>query len=96
MSQPNITAEKLAAEHEGVFWTGEDWCDHMCTSNCRREGCNCGCGEYHGNSEVEAETKDYIESLKNKKPVQGAPDEVDPDAAYMQKIDADKDKIELQ
>ncbi len=23
------------------------FCDHICTSNCRREGCNCDCGEYH-------------------------------------------------
>jgi aspartokinase len=22
-------------------------CDHVCTSNCRREGCNCKCGEHH-------------------------------------------------
>ena len=22
-------------------------CDHQCTSNCRKEGCNCDCGEYH-------------------------------------------------
>ena len=22
-------------------------CEHDCTSNCRREGCNCECGEYH-------------------------------------------------
>lgn len=22
-------------------------CDHDCTSNCRREGCNCACGEWH-------------------------------------------------
>lgn len=22
-------------------------CFHSCTSNCRREGCNCKCGEYH-------------------------------------------------
>jgi hypothetical protein len=22
-------------------------CDHACTSNCRRNGCNCACGEYH-------------------------------------------------
>jgi len=21
-------------------------CDHECTSNCRRKGCNCNCGEY--------------------------------------------------
>jgi len=25
---------------------GED-CDHICTSNCRRVGCNCECGEWH-------------------------------------------------
>ena len=22
-------------------------CDHRCSSNCRREGCKCDCGEYH-------------------------------------------------
>lgn len=22
-------------------------CEHMCTSNCRREGCNCNCGNSH-------------------------------------------------
>jgi len=22
-------------------------CDHTCTSDCRKEGCNCACGEYH-------------------------------------------------
>ena len=22
-------------------------CEHQCSSNCRREGCNCECGEYH-------------------------------------------------
>ncbi len=22
-------------------------CTHQCSSNCRREGCNCECGEYH-------------------------------------------------
>ncbi len=22
-------------------------CEHMCSSNCRREGCNCECGEWH-------------------------------------------------
>jgi len=26
-------------------------CDHVCTSNCRREGCNCECGEWHGTYE---------------------------------------------
>ena len=22
-------------------------CNHSCTSNCRKKGCNCVCGEYH-------------------------------------------------
>jgi len=22
-------------------------CDHICSGNCRREGCNCDCGEFH-------------------------------------------------
>lgn len=22
-------------------------CEHICSSNCRREGCNCECGEFH-------------------------------------------------
>ena len=22
-------------------------CDHDCTSNCRSEGCDCACGNYH-------------------------------------------------
>ncbi len=25
----------------------EENCDHQCTSSCRREGCNCECGEFH-------------------------------------------------
>lgn len=28
-------------------------CFHKCTSNCRREGCNCECGEYHGKLTLE-------------------------------------------
>jgi len=24
-----------------------DKCSHICTSNCRRVGCNCQCGNYH-------------------------------------------------
>lgn len=27
-------------------------CDHDCTSNCRREGCNCDCGEYHVQTKI--------------------------------------------
>lgn len=25
----------------------ENKCEHQCTSNCRRIGCNCECGDYH-------------------------------------------------
>jgi len=28
-------------------------CEHDCTSNCRREGCECLCGEYHDSYEPE-------------------------------------------
>ena len=24
-----------------------EYCNHACSSNCRRNGCNCNCGEYH-------------------------------------------------
>ena len=46
-------------------------CDHSCTSNCRREGCNCECGEFHDTmsqteyDEAVAEIKE--EELKTKK-----------------------------
>lgn len=28
-------------------------CDHVCTSDCRREGCECLCGEYHNSMTAE-------------------------------------------
>lgn len=31
-------------------------CNHQCSSNCRREGCNCLCGEWHFDGEVEPTT----------------------------------------
>lgn len=27
-------------------------CEHQCISNCRREGCNCDCGEFHATISV--------------------------------------------
>lgn len=36
-------------ESEGAY---EKNCGHVCSSNCRREGCNCICGEYHAVCEV--------------------------------------------
>jgi len=32
-------------------------CEHDCTSNCRREGCECLCGEYHDSYEPEEENQ---------------------------------------
>lgn len=31
-------------------------CKHVCKSNCRREGCNCLCGEFHVDEVLEKET----------------------------------------
>jgi hypothetical protein len=42
-------------------------CDHDCTSDCRREGCNCLCGEYHGSmsfSELQDALEDEIRDTK--------------------------------
>lgn len=30
-------------------------CHHICTSNCRRQGCNCKCGEWHEYKEEAAD-----------------------------------------
>ena len=30
-------------------------CAHQCSGNCRRSGCNCECGEFHGYYEEERE-----------------------------------------
>lgn len=32
-------------------------CDHVCSGNCRREGCNCDCGEWHLTGEEEGYCK---------------------------------------
>mgnify|MGYP001585291739 CR=1 FL=1 len=37
--------DKLKDMLEGFIESLE--CDHQCSSNCRRVGCNCQCGEYH-------------------------------------------------
>ncbi len=29
------------------FLTPAPSCDHQCTSQCRRTGCHCSCGEFH-------------------------------------------------
>ena len=44
------------AEGEEALTQVDDWkefiedvrsCDHICSGNCRRVGCNCNCGEWH-------------------------------------------------
>lgn len=40
--------EKDVAEAAEILRELIQECGHVCTSNCRREGCNCECGEYHG------------------------------------------------
>jgi hypothetical protein len=44
--------ETEAPDDREINPTGEELeeiidCDHICTSNCRRVGCNCECGEWH-------------------------------------------------
>lgn len=29
-----------------------DCCDHVCSGECRRSGCNCACGEFHGDKDA--------------------------------------------
>jgi hypothetical protein len=36
-------------------------CDHRCTGNCRRVGCNCECGEWHEEQTTSSDIADYIE-----------------------------------
>lgn len=40
-----MSEDSLKEMLEGFIITLE--CTHSCTSNCRREGCNCDCGPSH-------------------------------------------------
>jgi len=42
LEHPDMTFED---ELEGFM--NKDDCDHICSGNCRRVGCNCECGEWH-------------------------------------------------
>lgn len=42
--------KKIENDFKIMFAPEEDEkaeCHHVCISNCRREGCNCECGEFH-------------------------------------------------
>lgn len=38
---------KCDEEDAGIASERKQPCDHVCSGNCRREGCNCLCGEWH-------------------------------------------------
>ena len=40
-----MSQEDLAEMLKGFIEAYE--CDHDCTSNCRKIGCNCDCGDFH-------------------------------------------------
>lgn len=40
-------------------------CFHVCSGNCRREGCNCNCGEYHEVVEEIPQFRGTREQLNN-------------------------------
>src|SRR5688572_18878927 len=41
-------------------------CSHQCSGNCRRVGCNCECGEFHGYYEQD-EIQEETTSMEEKK-----------------------------
>lgn len=41
----SMTEQDMKEMFEGFIETLE--CNHACTSNCKRQGCNCDCGEFH-------------------------------------------------
>ncbi len=40
-------------------------CDHSCTSDCRREGCNCPCGEFHDSATAEEIQESLADELRD-------------------------------
>lgn len=45
--QNDIINEFEKEKSEGAFDESEVECGHICSGDCRREGCNCECGEWH-------------------------------------------------
>ena len=61
MSTPNPMSE--LAEARERFLKEMGICEHICSGNCRRRGCNCKCGEFHIVDMNEA-FKQWIEETK--------------------------------
>ena len=40
-------------------------CSHECLSDCRREGCNCLCGESHDHYDPSEDEADKLDEIKN-------------------------------
>ena len=42
-------------------------CDHKCTSDCRRESCNCLCGEWHDSATAEEILEALADELRSER-----------------------------
>lgn len=42
-----IAVEKLYQWERHTRKQTHQYCEHICSSDCRRDGCDCACGEYH-------------------------------------------------
>jgi hypothetical protein len=40
-------------------------CDHVCSGDCRRTGCNCNCGEFHVSSTVDEMTEEELQNFES-------------------------------
>lgn len=41
-------------------------CEHQCSGRCRREGCNCACGEWHGDTDEQDDIQENTDSMEEK------------------------------
>jgi len=67
MSEPNREEELAVAQERFASWVNS--CDHLCSGNCRREGCECQCGEWHLTNEDKNELykEIFVEWLEENK-----------------------------
>ena len=60
MSQPNYQEEREIF----IQNTLKDFveCDHQCSGDCRKKGCNCDCGEWHIDN-VNEQKRQFIQDI---------------------------------
>ena len=70
MSKPNLYAELASRDYDlhkqaGLIESPMEWedCSHQCSSECRRTGCGCPCGEYHVNEE-DRDKMEWVGTMK--------------------------------